>query len=288
MGAEGPQGPQGAQGDAGPQGAPGDVGPNGPQGDAGPSGPQGEPGEPGLPGSSSLIKATPEPVGENCLEQGVRIDVGLDNGDGTGVAGDGVLQSDEIDDTQFACKRRPHFTNGSFEAGDFRGWVVNDLLGPFNPLAVTSAPETAGDFGPTGGANSDGTFGAITGFDGDGDGVSTIFLAQDIDLTGFTAVAVSFDWAVPFMELASFGATQARVFSFVVEPSGGGTPLLTQDLFTGNPGTTPSQALVDDQTIDISSVADQPVRIKFRWFVPESFTGPAEAHLDDVKLLLLP
>jgi hypothetical protein len=86
-----------------------------------------------------------------------------------------------------------------------------------------------------------------------------IFVAQDIDLRGFTSIGVSFDWSVPFCDLGPYGATLPRVFSMVVE-SEEGTELLSEDLFTCAPGTTSSQALVDDEFIDISTVADRSTR----------------------------
>jgi hypothetical protein len=279
-GPEGAPGPQGAQGDAGvrgPQGYQGDPGEPGPQGDAGPPGEPGVPGEPGASAFPSLVLLVPELAGEECLESGTRMDVGLDNGDGGGTPNDGILQSGEVDDTAYLCKPNPHFHNGNFETGDFDGWITQDLTEPYNELAVTDT------------APSEGTFHLLTGFDGDGGPDNdAIFVAQDIDLSGFAAATVSFDWAVPECDLTENGATVNRVFSFVVEPYGGGTPLLTQQLHECVAGASTPHALVDDEVIDISSVASQPVRIKFNWFVPENFTGPAESYLDDVKLILPP
>jgi hypothetical protein len=282
-GTAGPQGPVGDAGVPGEQGPQGYSGEQGPQGDAAPQGVPGEQGEPGVPGDAgvngfnSLVLLTPEPIGEECLEPGSRMDVGLDNGDGEGVAGDGTLQPGEIDQTAFLCKLAPvHFRNHSFETGDFRSWIIQDLEDPYNPLQVSADAAT------------DGSFGALTGFDGGGSPGAEIFIGQDLDLTGFSTVFVSFDWAVTQCELAPYGATIDRTFSLVVEPSGGGTPLFTQDLFTCPAGVDTTHAPVDDETVDISSVADQPVRIKFRWLVPENFTGPAESHVDDVKLILPP
>lgn len=42
-------------------------------------------------------------VDTDCANGGVRINVGLDNGDGGGVAGDDSLQSGEIDDSAVVC-----------------------------------------------------------------------------------------------------------------------------------------------------------------------------------------
>jgi len=271
QGVTGPQGDQGVQGVTGPQGDQGVQGVTGPQGDQGVTGPQGN------NGFNSLFLVTAEPIGANCSEAGLRIDVGLDNGDGVlSTAGDGTLQSGEIDQTSFLCTPAITFANGDFETGDFTGWLTQDLPPSFlSPLTVSAASPL------------EGAFTAVSPFDGDGgSGHDSIFLAQDIDLTGFSTVSVSFDWDVSFC--SNFG-TLDRVFSLIVEPSGGGVPLFTSDIFTCAADGDPHSAVpVDDQTIDISSAAGQPVRIKFRWLVPESLTGGAEGRLDDVKLLFGP
>lgn len=54
-------------------------------------------------GFSTLLAVSDEPRGANCQLGGKRVDSGLDNGDGGGSAGDGVLQSGEIDATAYIC-----------------------------------------------------------------------------------------------------------------------------------------------------------------------------------------
>ena len=54
-------------------------------------------------GYNSLITITDEELGENCEAGGKRIDTGLDNGDSGGIAGDGILQPSEIDQTEYVC-----------------------------------------------------------------------------------------------------------------------------------------------------------------------------------------
>jgi hypothetical protein len=106
-GARGEPGAQGGAGDLGPPGETGDPGPPGETGDPGPPGETGDAGpagETGERGYSSLIEMTPEPAGENCPVGGVKLSVGLDNGDGEGVAHDGVLHADEVDDITYLCR----------------------------------------------------------------------------------------------------------------------------------------------------------------------------------------
>lgn len=58
---------------------------------------------PPLPEPELLIATTDEPPGANCGFGGLRLDAGLDNGDGGGIANDGDLQAGEIDRTIFEC-----------------------------------------------------------------------------------------------------------------------------------------------------------------------------------------
>jgi hypothetical protein len=63
-------------------------------------------------GFSALISMSSEPRGGNCSAGGVRIDVGLDNGEGGGNAGDLVLQPGEVDQTRYVCNADPVFNAG--------------------------------------------------------------------------------------------------------------------------------------------------------------------------------
>ena len=55
------------------------------------------------------------------------------------------------------------FVNGSFETGDFTGWVATDLANPFFPLQVAGAGVSPG-FGFFLSAPTDGVFAALTGW----------------------------------------------------------------------------------------------------------------------------
>lgn len=65
-----------------PSGAPGLTGPAGPA---------------GVAGRSSLVRVSPEPVGSNCAEGGIRIETGIDDD------ADSVLDSGEVDSTAYTC-----------------------------------------------------------------------------------------------------------------------------------------------------------------------------------------
>ena len=76
-------------------------------------------GDPGPSGFVSLLKTTTLDVGDDdCPNGGTRIDTGIDNGDGDGIAGNEILEDGEIDDTTFIC-------NGS--DGDNAGTVTREI-----------------------------------------------------------------------------------------------------------------------------------------------------------------
>ncbi|NOY23156.1 MAG: PKD domain-containing protein [Acidobacteria bacterium] len=169
--------------------------------------------------------------------------------------------------------------NGSFETGDFSGWIVTDLSEPFFPLMVMgSGVQTwLGFFMST---PTDGTFEAFTGFDGNGPGI--ISLAQDVSITPCTSL-LTFDYRAAW-ELSMFGATIDRHFRVEVQPDGGGTALQSWMVLTAKAGT-----LVDDtgnlsEAIDLSAYLNQNIRIVFAWEIPEDFSGPAQFQLDNVHL----
>jgi len=78
-------------------------GENGTNGDDGTNGNNGTNGTNGTNGHSTLATANDEPAGDNCQFGGTQISMGLDNGDGEGVADDGILQSGEIDSVYYVC-----------------------------------------------------------------------------------------------------------------------------------------------------------------------------------------
>lgn len=69
----------------------------------GAQGAQGVQGTEGSPGKNSLIATAAEPPGANCPVGGVKVSVGIDNGDGSGIAGDNLLQSGEVDQNSYLC-----------------------------------------------------------------------------------------------------------------------------------------------------------------------------------------
>ena len=87
-------GADGAQGPVGPQGPPGNDGVDGQDGVDGADGVDGQDGADGL---NAIAFMTPESAGSNCANGGTRIDVGVDHNS------NGVLETSEIDQTQYVC-----------------------------------------------------------------------------------------------------------------------------------------------------------------------------------------
>ncbi|MGK0348539.1 MAG: hypothetical protein ACI855_004631 [Myxococcota bacterium] len=75
----------------------------------GESGESGEPGEPGEPAAAAaLLRQTGLDQGDaNCPFGGTQFDAGIDDGDPSGTANDGILQDGEIDSTEYVCSGNP-------------------------------------------------------------------------------------------------------------------------------------------------------------------------------------
>lgn len=91
-------GQNGQDGTSGNDGVKGDNGTDGTNGTNGTNGINGTPG-----GHSTLAVANDEPAGTNCQFGGIKISMGLDNGDGEGTANDYILQSGEVDTVYYVC-----------------------------------------------------------------------------------------------------------------------------------------------------------------------------------------
>jgi LPXTG-motif cell wall-anchored protein len=174
--------------------------------------------------------------------------------------------------------------NCGFESGSFAGWATTDLSLPFQPLSVQPGGLNVG-FGFFTSAPTEGSFAAITGFDGNGPG--TIEVGQDVAIPVGTTATLAFDYRAAW-DLLNFGqATQNRTFQVQVEPAGGGAPLQTTPVLTAAAGTVVvDTGDVTNTVVNLSPFAGQTVRVNFVWNVPETNTGPAFFQLDNVSITL--
>jgi hypothetical protein len=204
------------------------------------------------------------------------------------------------------------FVNGSFESGDLTGWTVKELTpasNPSLPLSVHGAgveypaaqfiawPYIVDFFTsqPT-----DGQFAALHDFNGDDPTTAANLyvnrreLYQDVALPPGTTT-LEFDYRAAW-ELFRFGSTRDRTFSVEIEPAGGGATLLNQTVLV-----VPNMTIEEDTdnptggvgdyppgNVDLSAFANQSVRVKFVWNVPEPGTGFAFFQLDNIRLNTLP
>jgi hypothetical protein len=162
------------------------------------------------------------------------------------------------------------FTNGGFETGDFTGWTAIDTQSsPFFTLTVNSSSLF--------GSPSEGAFQAYHGFDGSG---GLITIAQDVNVDGRDLV---FDWAA-YAYMVPFGATLDREFNVNIREVGSGSLLQSTNVYTAVAGAANNTGVIIlDEVVDVSAFEGQFVTVEFEWTVPESFTGPGAATLDDVR-----
>ena len=128
-------------------GADGADGSQGTQGETGAIGQDGEDGADGQDGYSALVSVDSE-VGDNCFggSTGTRIQSGSDNGDGGGIARDGILQAGEVDSTIYLCIDCAGDLNGTDSscvdcAGVFNGGAVEDACGVCGGDGSSCGPE---------------------------------------------------------------------------------------------------------------------------------------------------
>lgn len=174
-------------------------------------------------------------------------------------------------------------SNGSFETGDFTGWITTDNPVPLWPLSVQTAG-SANTFGwPWSSTPTDGTYVAFSGFDGGEPG--TISIAQDVGVVTDATDTLTFDYRAAW-DLANFcdGCT-GRSFDVIVEPAGGGAPLATFNFITATPETIVLDTGALSGIVDLSPFVGTDIRVTFALTVPESFTGPAQWQLDNVTLV---
>lgn len=165
------------------------------------------------------------------------------------------------------CSDNPQnpFKNCGFETGDFTNWVTQDLNRPLFPLDVLAEGASEGDFA------------VRNGFDGDGPGHIKVCQTVTVPLG---KPLLTFDYQANWN--LTFRATLDRTFRVTFsEPVSG--EIFSQAVLTARAGTNDSTGLVGG-SVDLSDLADTTGQLCFDWEVPENYTGPASAMLDNVNL----
>ena len=167
----------------------------------------------------------------------------------------------------------PPLVNGSFETGDFSGWIVSGTSFP--------PPQVVKNFN-SGWVATDGVYFATHGFSANTPGV--IRIAQDIPVTA-SAARLAFDYRAGWDMTASSNSTQARTFAVTVQPGGGDNSTLNAVQLTAAPGTKNPDTGKLSGGVDLSAYAGTTIRICFDANIPEANTGPGLFELDNVRLL---
>ena len=173
--------------------------------------------------------------------------------------------------------------NGSFETGDFAGWIAKDMAAPFFPGQVVGSGVSTGP-GFFVSEPTDGEFAAVSGFDGGGP--DTIELGQDVDIpAGATSATLSFDWRAAWNFLFGSPGT-VRTLAVVVEPAGGGAPLFSTTVLEANAAVEPVNPDTGPQStsVDLTAFAGTSVRVKIVATIPDPFSGPGFLQIDNVSL----
>ncbi len=180
--------------------------------------------------------------------------------------------------------------NGSFECGSLDGW---ELDGPLifsgcsqnfivleNSLSVCS---TVDNITPT-----DGTFAAFTSFDGGPDVTYSLTQAIDVpnDINTADSAMLSLDFSVNYN--MTVGPTQERVFTVRFTDESNNELFKVEEVRFGlSPNTgNISRTLSHDILTHLSAYTGQTIIFNLDAYVPERFTGPSKAMVDNVSLLI--
>jgi len=177
-----------------------------------------------------------------------------------------------------AANTQSLINNGSFETGDFTGWIVSDTVNTSPNLAVRTNGASLGFFSASA---SEGTKSATHGFSGTVAG--TIAISQDVIVPAGGAAALSFTYRLAWSTIGS-SASAGRTFRMTVQPAGGGAELFTQTIFSAAPNTAGFQTANTPVTVDFSASAGQSIRIGFITDIPTGDAGNGSFQLDNVRL----
>lgn len=174
--------------------------------------------------------------------------------------------------------------NGSFETGDFTGWIATDLAEPFFPLSVQTLGSANTFEWPWSSTPTDGAFTAFSGFDGV---VGTISIAQDVGIIDASSSLLTFDYRGTWDLLNFCSGCSNRLFDVIVEPAGGGVPLGSFNIITANAGTIADTGQLTGN-VNLTPFLGQNVRLSFVLNVTDNFSGPAQFQLDNISVGVVP
>ena len=172
--------------------------------------------------------------------------------------------------------------NGSFETGDFTGWVVQPT-GAAGQWSVTGPGQggSAG-MGPT--APSDGGFVAWNAFNAAGPATFTLY--QDVALPSDD---VEVSWRYRAQWTSDYPDNQARTADVQLRDPGTGAVLATLHSFSTGPASVAPTGDTGWLTVSVpfAGVAGQVVRIHVTQSVPDFFPGPGQFEVDAFSMVAL-
>ncbi len=177
-----------------------------------------------------------------------------------------------------AANTQSLINNGSFETGDFTGWIVSDTVNTSPTLAVRTNGASLGFFTASA---SDGTKSATHGFSGTAAG--TIAISQDVIVAAGGVASLAFTYRLAWSTIGS-SASSGRTFRLTVQPAGGGAELLSQTVFSAAPNTAGFQSTNTPVTVDLTAFAGQSIRVGFITDIPAGDAGNGSFQLDNVRL----
>jgi hypothetical protein len=172
--------------------------------------------------------------------------------------------------------------NGGFETGTFAGWTAtNNGITELTPWTV-SGPG-AGWF-----SNSSplaGQFDALNGFDGNAGLVYELY--QDVSIPSNHSALLTSHHRIVYDSLG-IPSTLPRMFEISIRNTSNTvlSGLYSQSVVMN--GSTTTDLGWATKSFDVSSFSGSTVRVHFREFIPENFTGPANIELDEISLVAAP
>ncbi|EAQ39850.1 fungalysin metallopeptidase (M36) [Dokdonia sp. MED134] len=177
--------------------------------------------------------------------------------------------------------------NGSFE-NDLNFWTStiengSDDGGCTQPWKVEENSQTicccVDEVSPT-----DGSYGAFTSFDGSENTLYRLFqnvlIPTTINDNDFEA-NLSFDWVANF----DYNGTESRKLEVALyDNSGSEIEVIYQDIIPADGLTSRNESISLDLTATLLAYRGQEVTLEFSAFIPENFSGPAKAMIDNVSL----
>ena len=172
--------------------------------------------------------------------------------------------------------------NGSFETGNLTGWTLTDFSSPQTAAAATIGTTVISPLLPFSTIQpTSGHFAFAHGFEAQS--ASTLQLSQQTTL-GTPNLSLILSYRAGWSFSTSAPPTAPKTFRVIVEPTAGGTPMVSQTILSTGLSSQPNTDL-QTAIVPLNNTAGDAVTIRFEWNVPEAAKGPAFFEMDQVRLI---